>query len=188
MEEDSEELYEIINGTKCAIGVPTKEHTALVGEIYLQLENYLKGKTCQAFSVQFPLEVKDYLDKIAFNVKDFYLPDVLVICDDPNSADEDFAPVPSLVVEVASKGTVYNDLTVKLDFYRQVGVKEYWIVVNASHVLVYLLDEKQECSGKIYHTATDVLTVPVTIFPNLSIVLDKAKLFRLKIFKSKKEI
>jgi Uma2 family endonuclease len=89
---------------------------------------------------------------------------------------------------VASESTVYRDLTVKLDFYRQVGVREYWIAVNASHVLVYLLDEKQEYSGKIYHTTTDVLTVPVTIFPHLSIVLDKAQLFKLKIFKTKKEI
>ena len=41
LEDDPEELYEIINGVKCAKGVPTKEHTALVGEIYKQFAVYL---------------------------------------------------------------------------------------------------------------------------------------------------
>jgi Uma2 family endonuclease len=179
LEDDPEELYEIINGVKSVKGVPTKEHTALVGEIYGQLRNYLEDKTCQAFSLQIPLEAKDYLDKIAFNVKDYYLPDVLVVCDD--SA----VPVPSLVVEVASEGTVYNDLTVKLDFYRRIGVKEYWIVVNASYVLVHLLDENREYQVKGHFTTKDILTVPVTIFPDLSVVLDKSKLFKLKSFFTK---
>ena len=175
------ELYEIIDGARCMVGVPTKEHQAVAGEIYLQLGNYLKNKTCQAFTHPYALEVKDYLENIPFDSRDiYYYPDVVVICDDFSYKGD--KEIPALVVEVASPSTLYNDLNGKLNIYKQMGVKEYWVVINSSHVLVYLLEEGK-FSGKIYVTETDVLSIPVVSFPDLTITLDKSKIFRIKRFK-----
>ncbi len=46
----------------------------------------------------------------------------------PPIRDWDDAPVPLLVIEVLSPTTRRRDLVMKRDFYRRIGVAEYWIV------------------------------------------------------------
>ena len=47
---------------------------------------------------------------------------------------------PDLVIEIASPSTARRDRTVKLDFYRRLGVPEYWIVEpEAEEVLAWPL-------------------------------------------------
>ena len=48
--------------------------------------------------------------------------------------------VPDMVVEVLSRSTKKNDLTIKKDIYESNGVKEYWIIDPwAKSVTVYIL-------------------------------------------------
>lgn len=54
--------------------------------------------------------------------------------------------VPDMVVEVLSKSTRKNDLTIKKDIYEANGVREYWIIdPYMKAISVYLL-----CEGKYY--------------------------------------
>ncbi len=49
---------------------------------------------------------------------------------------------PDLVIEILSPSTARRDRTIKLDFYRRLGVAEYWVVdADAEVVEVWRLDE-----------------------------------------------
>ena len=172
------ELYEIIDGAKCVVGVPTKEHQRVVFEIAKQLGIYLENKSCEVYISPYALNVREFLGAIPFDFKDrYYYPDIVVICENAKTTKEDLEEIPSFIVEVASPSTFYNDMNGKLRVYERMGVKEYWVVVNPFHVLTYVLGE-DGYQVKGYKTLTGVLTIPVTIFPDLSIVLDESKLFK----------
>jgi Uma2 family endonuclease len=170
------DFVEIINGVKCSKGVPTEEHQALVGEIYGQFRDYLEDKPCQPFIAPFALNAKDYGNIIPFE-KDMYLPDVVVMC-----RNEDGKRNPTVVIEVASPSTVYYDLTIKLDIYERIGVKEYWVVIAYSYVIVHS-DMDDGHMDKVYRTRGDILNIPVRAFPGLSVSLDKNKLYKVIDFK-----
>lgn len=50
------------------------------------------------------------------------------------------APVPILVVEVLSRSTRRRDLGTKHDFYRRIGVTEYWVVDRENAVVIRFRD------------------------------------------------
>jgi Uma2 family endonuclease len=174
---DDGDFIEIINGVKCSKGVPSEEHQALVGAIFRQLENYLEDKSCQAFIAPFALNAKDYGNIIPFE-KDMYLPDIVVMC-----RDEDGKRNPTVIIEVASPSTVYDDLTKKLDIYERIGVREYWVVITYSYVIVHSDMGDDGYMAKVYKTRGDILTIPVGVFSGLSINLDRNKLYKVIDFK-----
>ncbi len=51
-------------------------------------------------------------------------------------------PAPDFIAEVLSPATEYNDRTVKFEDYAAHGVKEYWIIDPASHVVEQYFPEK----------------------------------------------
>lgn len=69
----------------------------------------------------------------------------MVICDLEEHLDDNdyYKGIPTLIVEVLSKGTRRKDLIKKLDLYMSCGVKEYWIVnPDNKEVTVYLFAEQ----------------------------------------------
>lgn len=60
-----------------------------------------------------------------------YKPDLVIVArenEDIIHWDKAIFGVPDMVVEVLSKSTKKNDVTIKKDTYEKFGVKEYWIV------------------------------------------------------------
>ena len=168
---DSGEVIEIINGVKTSKGEPTEEHQAILGEVYFQLRDYLRDKVWRAFVSPFSLKVRDYSHIIGFE-QDRYYPDIVVMC-----FDKEGNRFPQLIIEVASPGTFYKDLTEKLDIFWQMGVKEYWSIISETYVLTHVFSNGQ-CVSKGYVDKSGVLKVPVFSFQGLDIVLDKDVLFR----------
>ena len=60
--------------------------------------------------------------------KDYFEPDISVICDPDKVDDKGCHGAPDLVVEILSPSTKDRDLGVKLFKYRMAGVKEYWVI------------------------------------------------------------
>ena len=166
------EVFEVINGKMSSKGFPSEEHQAIVGEIYKQISIYLEDKPCKVFVSPFPLRVRDYSNIIPFK-QDVCSPDVVVMCHKDNQIES--KRFPEFVIEVASPSTCYNDLTDKLRIYESIGVKEYWTVIDYSYVLVHLFEANQI---KAYRDISGKLIIPVTIFSDLSIVLDKVQIFK----------
>jgi Uma2 family endonuclease len=59
------------------------------------------------------------------------------------------APVPLLVVEVLSKSTRRRDLTIKRDFYLELGIPEYWVVDRFERAIIRFTASSTETAKSI---------------------------------------
>lgn len=119
---------------------PKTAHQIAVGEIYGSFYNYFQGSNCTPIVAPYDIELRRTPEQI-----NIVQPDIMVICDLEEHLDDNdyYKGVPTLIVEVLSKGTRRKDLIKKLDLYMSCGVKEYWIVnPDNKEVTVYLFAEQ----------------------------------------------
>ena len=180
------QTYEIIGGEKFMAPAAAPTHSSVIGRLYSIILHYLDENNC---GYVFPDNTDVY-----FSDGSLYEPDLCVVLE-KNSAIIDWRKgiygAPDMVVEVLSKSTRRNDLTIKKDTYEAQGVREYWIIDPwLKSVSVYLLrdgkyflddeyilfDEKLDTkdlerlanAGKLDQVKTEV---PVTILDGLKIPL-----------------
>lgn len=154
---EDEKRYELINGELYLMSSPTTLHQKIVGEIYVQLHNYLKGKKCQAFVS--PLDV--CLSGIRNPKKEYNVvqPDILVVCDENKiTKNMGIQGAPDLIIEVLSPTSKKHDTFVKYNLYQYYGVKEYWIVDEDVGVIYqYIINEKNIYTlPKTYEITEDI--------------------------------
>ena len=127
--------YEIIGGKKLMAPAPNPTHGRVIGRLYMYISNHLdENESGYVFS--------DNTD-VHFPDGTLLKPDLSVVLE-KNSAIIDWFRgifgVPDMVVEVLSKSTRKNDLTIKKDIYEAQGVGEYWIIdPYMKAISVYLL-------------------------------------------------
>lgn len=112
--------YEVIDGELLVTPAPMSPHQFMVGEIYLELGNYLRGNR----EVQVWLSPAD----IQLEPDTTIQPDVFVT---PRIRPlRSWAGIHSLLlaIEVLSPSSVKQDRTIKRRFYQRHGTLEYWSV------------------------------------------------------------
>lgn len=157
LELDDGKRYELIDGIIYEMSAPTTLHQEIVGEIYAQLHDYLKGKKCKAFVA--PLDV--CLSGVRNPKKEYNVvqPDILVVCDENKiTKDMGIQGAPDLVIEVLSPTSRKHDTFIKFNLYQYYGVKEYWIVdVEIGVIYQYILNEKNIYTlPKTYEITEDI--------------------------------
>ena len=134
--EKSNLRMEYINGEIHLLASPGVMHQKISRSLFLILNSYLAGRTCEVFFA--PFDVHFY--KQGFKDPDVMQPDLLIACDTNEKTNENgrYMGTPSLVIEIMSRGTRTKDMTFKLNTYMLSGVREYWIVdPEAETVMVY---------------------------------------------------
>lgn len=145
---------EIVRGRIYAMAAPTLIHQQVMGEIYNQIRNYIRRKGGDCVPGIAPTDVNLLPDSLT-NVQ----PDVYVVCNKDILKRKKIEGAPDLVVEVLSPSTAAYDRTVKMDDYRDAGVRELWFVdYDKGRVMVNHFE--QETTG-IYGIRDKV---PVGIF------------------------
>ena len=136
-----EPKYEIIRGVKTYMAPSAGAyHFTVNTNLLFIFEFYCRKNNCAKVYGDIDVHLPD-----AENV---YRPDINVICD-RSIIKEHIYGAPDLIVEILSKSTAKNDLTVKKDDYERNGVKEYWIVnpkekfIQVYHLVdgKYILDD-----------------------------------------------
>lgn len=117
METKDENNYELVDGIVFMSPRPSAKHQGVMGNLYLEIGNSLKGKSCRVFT-EIELEYKN-------NV---LIPDISVICGLENTDFQRYKKAPEIVIEILSPSSRYMDTFTKLIKYELLGVKEYWIV------------------------------------------------------------
>ena len=120
---------ELINGTAYVREPPApgSSHQQVVGEIYRQVANALKGKPCRVAiapsDVRLPksTEPDDQVDTVV-------QPDVFIVCDRQKVDERGTRGAPDWVVEVLSPSTARHDRLRKVPAYERAGVQELWLV------------------------------------------------------------
>lgn len=117
METKDENNYELIDGIVYMSPRPSAKHQGVMGNLYLEIGNFLKGKPCRVFT-ELELEYKNNI----------LIPDISVICGLENTDFQRYKKAPEIVIEIISPSSRYMDTFTKLIKYELLGAKEYWIV------------------------------------------------------------
>lgn len=134
---------ELIDGVIYNMSSPRIRHQSITGSIYRQLWDFIdtRGGSCVPFIA--PTDVR--LNRDDYTVVD---PDVFVVCkkDTERTESEQYIDgAPDFVVEVLSPSTRKKDMGIKLDKYRNAGVREYWIVdPEKEKVIVHIFGEEPD--------------------------------------------
>ena len=164
------ERWEIIDGVAYDMAPPSTDHQRVIGNLYLALGNYLKGKQCQGFlapfGVTFDKNVKGE------NITTVVEPDLTVICDKSKITKKGCKGSPDLIIEVLSRTTASHDVIRKRRLYESNGVLEYWIVDPSNQIItrLHLNEESLEYEQPEYFVREHIITT--IILPELQIELN----------------
>ncbi|PKM93756.1 MAG: prevent-host-death protein [Firmicutes bacterium HGW-Firmicutes-1] len=167
MNEKSEARYEYIDGQVYYLASPNFTHQRILGNLYIVMYTFFKGKPCQPFLSPFDVTLKRSVS--LFNVVQ---PDLLVVCDQDNRNEKDYyLGTPALVVEIISPETSKKDLIKKLDLYMSTGVEEYWVInPEEKLVIIYTFLYKEITSLRTFNPGMMASSVK---FPDLNFEINQ---------------
>jgi len=142
---------ELINGEVYMMTpAPILMHQDVVGEIFFQTKQALKGKSCRALVA--PLDVRLPKNNQADEDADVVVqPDVFVVCDTNKLDHRGVRGAPDWIVEVISPSSASRDQIEKRRIYERHGVLEYWLVhPNDRLVTIYRLQNGEYGKPDIY--------------------------------------
>jgi Uma2 family endonuclease len=142
---------------------PRWEHQKSAAFLSFVFGLFFNGKSCEF--MPYPIDV--------LLGENYVLPDMFVLCDRRKILEDGRCHgAPDLVVEILSRSTSLRDRSVKLELYRQFGVKEYWMVNSMKkgevsvEVVDFYLDDAYE-----YFSAGDI--AKSVLFEGLEADIDK---------------
>lgn len=114
---------EIFDGVAYDMASPSQIHQAISMQLSTIINNYiLRGKgTCRVFSAPFDVKLSD-------NPLIIVQPDIMVVCDKNKLDEKRCNGAPDFIIEIVSPGNPSDDYIRKLYYYKNAGVREYWIV------------------------------------------------------------
>ena len=130
-----EERWELIDGTAYLMSAPNRAHQSLVGEIYLQLANFLKKKPCKVYISPLDVLLPAFEGQGEDDIDTVVQPDVVVFCQTDRLTHAGATGAPDLAVEVLSPWTMKKDLSEKFRAFERAGLREYWVVEPAHRTL-----------------------------------------------------
>ncbi len=101
---------------------PSQEHQIISMELSTILNTYLKSKNgpCRVFHAPFDVKLNDAPLTIV-------QPDLMIVCDKNKLDGKRCNGAPDFIVEIVSPGNPADDYIRKLYYYKNAGVREYWI-------------------------------------------------------------
>lgn len=114
---------EVFDGVIYDMASPSQLHQTLSMELSNIIYNYIKSKkvSCQIFSAPFDVKLSD---KPLIIVQ----PDIMVICNKDKLDGKRCNGAPDFIIEIVSPSNPADDYIRKLYYYKNAGVREYWIV------------------------------------------------------------
>lgn len=165
---DDGKRWELIDGIPYDMSpAPNRKHQKIIGNLFIQISNYFKGKPCEIYIAPFDIRLSEsYEDEHI--IETVVQPDLSIFFDKSKLDEKGAKGAPDWVIEVLSPGTAYKDLNIKLLLYQQYQVKEYWIVdPETSNIHVFQLDNSLKyLPGTLYEKGQPI---DVSIFKDLRI-------------------
>lgn len=127
-ERNSDEKHEFYKGEIFAMGGASYEHNVIENTIRGELYIFLKGKECRPFGSNL---------RVSVGANTLYTyPDILVICGEPEFADNQFDTVlnPTLIIEILSSSTASYDKGVKFELYREIPSLKEYITIDSTKI------------------------------------------------------
>jgi Uma2 family endonuclease len=124
---------------------PSQDHQIISMELSTLLNTYLKSKngSCRVFHAPFDVKLNDKPLTIV-------QPDLMIICDKNKLDGKRCNGAPDFIIEIVSPSNPSDDYIRKLYYYKNYGVREYWII------------DPQRKNITVNYFEQDLLNVPYT--------------------------
>ena len=118
-----EKRAEVFDGVIYDMASPSQDHQTISIELSTIINAYIKSKkgSCRVFHAPFDVKLSDQPLTIV-------QPDIMVICDKNKLDGKRCNGAPDFIIEIVSPGNPSDDYIRKLYYYKNYGVREYWIV------------------------------------------------------------
>ncbi|HEY0379873.1 MAG TPA: Uma2 family endonuclease [Pyrinomonadaceae bacterium] len=134
VEREAEYKSEYVDGVMYAMAGGSERHNLIAGNLITELNIRLREALCRVYPSDLKVRVP--------NSKRFFYPDVSVVCDETQFADDERDVVlnPILLVEVLSESTAAFDRGKKFQSYQQIeSLQEYLLVSQDEHLVEHYL-------------------------------------------------
>lgn len=118
-----EQRIEVFDGQVYYMASPSQIHQSILLELSTLFNSYVKSKKgdCKVFPAPFDVKLSDHPLTVV-------QPDIMIVCD-KNKLDENRCNgAPDFIIEIVSPGNPSDDYIRKAYYYKNYGVREYWIV------------------------------------------------------------
>ncbi|MBR4760845.1 MAG: Uma2 family endonuclease [Lachnospiraceae bacterium] len=147
---------ELIDGVFYNMASPRLVHQAILSELNYQFMSAIKKNKGGCKVYQSPCDVQLDCDN-----KTMLQPDLFIICDKDQQGDgRNIIGAPAFIIEILSPSSRSHDMVLKLNKYKDAGVREYWIV-DPKYRKVYCYDFTNDLQLSTY-TFHD--RIPVMIY------------------------
>ena len=156
MENAATEKHEYYKGEIFAMSGPKLPHINISGNLYGNLWNKLKGKSCRPFNS----DMRIHIEKNTL----FTYPDVTVVCGDPETLNNDNWNVlnPTIIFEVLFPSTKNYDRGNKFNLYRDIPTLKEYILVDSESISIeaFHINEKGKWELSEYKNIEHTLPLP----------------------------
>lgn len=113
---------EVFDGVVYDMASPSQEHQTISMELSTVLNTYIRGKkgSCRVFHAPFDVKLSEQPLTIV-------QPDLMIVCDKDKLDGKRCNGAPDFIIEIVSPGNPADDYIRKLYYYKNAGVREYWI-------------------------------------------------------------
>ena len=146
------ERIEVFDGIIYDMASPSQEHQTILTELLVTIRNYIKSKVgnCSVFPAPFDV-------KLSNKPLTIVQPDIMIVCDKNKLDGKRCNGAPDFIIEIISPSNAADDYVKKLYYYKNAGVREYWIV-----------DPKRKAITVNYFEG-DILNIPYTFYSTIKV-------------------
>lgn len=114
---------EVFDGVAYDMASPSQIHQSISMQLSTVINNYILRKkgSCSVFNAPFDVKLSDKPLTIV-------QPDIMIVCDKDKLDGNRCNGAPDFIIEIVSPGNPSDDYIRKLYYYKNYGVREYWIV------------------------------------------------------------
>ena len=130
---EGDERYELLDGELILVGSPNEDHQIASMKIGYRMYSFVEENDLgQVFHAPFD---------VLFTDTDVVQPDILFVSNEREHirTPANIQGAPDLIVEILSPSSSRRDWRDKRELYASHGVKEYWIVDPANHIVWVML-------------------------------------------------
>jgi len=153
-EREASEKHEFIDGEIIAMAGASREHNLIGLNTASEIRFKLKGKSCEVYA-------NDMRDRL--KPENYGYPDVVVVCGEPEFADEEFDVLlnPTVLVEVLSASTQLRDRTEKLEDFRKIESLKECLLIEQKKILIqhYIKQTPNQWIWRIYENADEIINI-----------------------------
>ena len=153
-EREAVDKHELIDGEIVAMAGASRRHNLISTNTTVALGIQLRGKRCEIYANDMRVRMKKGR---------YSYPDVVVVCGEPQFADDEFDVLlnPVVVVEVLSKSTRFRDKTEKLETYQKMESIQECLLIEQDflHIEHYIKQTPMQWLLRIHEDLNDTIAL-----------------------------